>query len=143
MYIWYIYNSGGDKMGNNRGFTLVELLAVLVVLAIVIGITGYSVVNSMKNARQKTYKTTINEVEKAAVDYVLEENSAFASGYGGEFVCVRVTELVRADFLDKTVYDANVSDDETVTNSDYVFILRDKNSKTIIKKKYKASECSN
>lgn len=129
-------------MRNNRGFTLVELLAVLVVLAIVLGITGYSVANSMGNARQKTYKTTINEVEKAAVDYVLEENSVFASGYGGEFVCVRVTELVRAGFLDKTVYDANISDDETVMNSDYVFILRDKNNKTIIKKKYKASECS-
>ena len=39
------------KRLNNKGFTLIELLAVVVILAIVMGIAGTSVLNSINNSR--------------------------------------------------------------------------------------------
>ena len=47
------------KRLNNKGFTLVELLAVVVILAIVMGITGTAVLNSI-NSSSTLYSTAQN-----------------------------------------------------------------------------------
>ena len=48
---------------NKKGFTLVELLATIVILGIVVGITMYSVNGGFKSAKEKTENvdTDINE----------------------------------------------------------------------------------
>lgn len=55
------------KRLNNKGFTLIELLAVIVILAIVMGIAGTSILNSISNSRKsslhsaaQTYASNIN-----------------------------------------------------------------------------------
>ena len=52
------------KMGN-KGFTLVELLVTLAVISMVLSITVYAVNNAIRKGKEKTYLTTINEIEKA------------------------------------------------------------------------------
>lgn len=42
------------KKLDNKGFTLIELLAVVVILAIVMGIAGTSIINSINNSRKST-----------------------------------------------------------------------------------------
>ena len=49
-----------------RGFTLVELLAVIVILAIVMGITLVTVLPTLKNSRQKAFELTA----QTAADYL-------------------------------------------------------------------------
>ena len=53
------------KRLNKKGFTLVELLAVIVILAIVVGITLVTVLPTIKQARQEAFDVTA----ETAADY--------------------------------------------------------------------------
>ena len=54
---------------NKKGFTLVELLGVIVVLAI-IGLITMPIVNkTIKSSKEKAYKAQVKEIEKAAKDW--------------------------------------------------------------------------
>ena len=44
------------KIGNNKGFTLVELLAVIVVLAIVMGIAAVAITNVLDSTRKNAFE---------------------------------------------------------------------------------------
>lgn len=57
---------------NRKGFTLVELLATLVVLAIVASIAGFSIVNIMRSAKEKNYALLVSNVKEAAETYYQE-----------------------------------------------------------------------
>lgn len=52
---------------NKKGFTLVELLAVIVILGIIIVVVAPSLLDTSKGARKKTYETKIANIETAAV----------------------------------------------------------------------------
>ena len=47
-----------DKAKKKKGFTLVELLAVIVILGIVITVISISVVKTMKKAKNKAFITS-------------------------------------------------------------------------------------
>ena len=53
-------------MKNKKGFTLVELMAVIVVLAIIIAIAVPSYAKIKKNIEEKNYKNKVNLIEIAA-----------------------------------------------------------------------------
>ena len=53
----------------NKGFTLVELLAVIVILAIIMVIAIPSVTNSSGAAKEKTFQTKVITLETAAIMY--------------------------------------------------------------------------
>ena len=50
------------KRLNRKGFTLGELLAVIVILAIVVGITIVTVIPTLKKSRQQAFELTANTV---------------------------------------------------------------------------------
>ena len=50
------------KRLNRKGFTLVELLAVIVILAIVVGITLVTVLPTLKKSRQEAFELTAQTV---------------------------------------------------------------------------------
>ena len=54
------------KKLNRKGFTLVELLAVIVILAIVVGITMVTVLPTLKKSRQEAFELTA----QTAADYL-------------------------------------------------------------------------
>ena len=43
------------KKLDNKGFTLVELIATIIVLSIVLGIGAYSMIGLIENSREKDY----------------------------------------------------------------------------------------
>ena len=55
---------------NKKGFTLVELLATLVILGIVVGITIVSVTSSFRNAKDKTENVFVGTLEDALDIYL-------------------------------------------------------------------------
>ena len=57
------------KKLNRKGFTLVELLAVIVILAIVVGITLVTVLPTLKDSRQEAFELTA----QTAADFVEKE----------------------------------------------------------------------
>lgn len=58
------------KLKNNKGFTLVELLAVIVVLAIVMGIAAVAITSVLNNTRKSTFATNAELFIDGARDLV-------------------------------------------------------------------------
>ncbi|MBQ8233981.1 MAG: prepilin-type N-terminal cleavage/methylation domain-containing protein, partial [Bacilli bacterium] len=54
-----------------KGFTLVELLGVVIILGILSVVATPTVENIVINSREKAYETQIKDIEKASSDYLL------------------------------------------------------------------------
>ena len=61
------------KKLNRKGFTLVELLAVIIILAIVVGITIPAVLTTINSTRDKAFQTSV----EAVADWLDRQASAF------------------------------------------------------------------
>jgi len=57
---------------NNKGFTLLELLATIVLLAIIMSVTTVSIVNVIKTSKEKEYEILIKDIKIAAQMYFEE-----------------------------------------------------------------------
>lgn len=57
---------------NNKGFTLVELIATIVVLAMVMGIGSYAITNIINNSKKENYKLLITNIYDAVELYYQE-----------------------------------------------------------------------
>lgn len=102
------------KINNNRkGFTLVELLAVIVILAILMVAAGSAVMSTMNNAKVNTFKNeALSAINMATNMYTEISMSADDSGaylvnsedskYKG--MCVTLQGLVNNGYLDKDLH---------------------------------------
>ena len=57
---------------NNKGFTLIELIATLIILALVMSIGAYSVINVINAAKRENYNLLIKNIKDAAQAYYQE-----------------------------------------------------------------------
>lgn len=63
-------------MKNKNGFTLVEILAVIVILSIVATMATFSVMKTRENSMKKLLNTKIDELEASAILYGQENQSS-------------------------------------------------------------------
>ena len=66
------FEPGFFKARNTSGFTLIEMLVVLVILGLLAGVVGPNVLNSLGGAKSKTAKVQIKDLEQAAEMYKLD-----------------------------------------------------------------------
>lgn len=76
------------KIMNKKGFTLVELLAVIVILAVIILVAMNAVIPQMEKARKNAFKTEAETYLKAAQTYYTATKMS-----GGNYDCVTLTTL--------------------------------------------------
>ena len=131
----------GDNMKNNKGFTLVELLAVIVILAIVLGLGGYVAINAINKAKEKSYQVTINNIEKNASNYLLERSEIdhlffISDAVGNEHQCVTIKNLIDLGYLKSDITNSKISKDDNVKLNDYVYLERDAITKALVKAIY-------
>lgn len=96
---------------NSKGFTLVELIATIVVLAIVMSIGAYSIVNVIKNSRNENYKTLINNVKSGAETYYQECKYSNNSG----ITCNNNLEVTLGELVTYGYLTGNGSDNSKYT----------------------------
>ena len=111
---------------NKKGYTLVELLATLIVLSIVIGITIPIALNVINNSKEKDLELIKKNISDAAVNLVNECNfdDSFEDGLSkkicdklskDELLLVQVQDLIVRGFLTyeekNGEYDSNHPDD--------------------------------
>lgn len=65
---------------NRKGFTLVELIATLVILALVMSLGAYSIISIINNSKEKNYELLINNIKDGAETYYNECRFANNSG---------------------------------------------------------------
>ena len=73
---------------NKEGFTLIEILAVLSILAAVSLIVIPTITGSISNARKKTYKTSASNYIIAVETYLKEQALVGTDIYSGKTICI-------------------------------------------------------
>lgn len=137
------------KRLNNKGFTLVELIAVMLLLSLVMGIGGYSVTRVINSSREKDYDLLIGNIKNAAEDYYIEckygkasDSSLVCDETSGSYL-ITLGDLVDYGFLtgnkkdendkytlvnpinDKNIYNCNIK--INYSNGDVLVIKNDTN----------------
>ncbi len=82
-----------------KGFTLVELLAVIIILGVIALITYPIIDKSIKNSKQQALDRTIDSIEEAAYKYSVENDI----GYFTEYKTLQLSDLVSKGFLKENI----------------------------------------
>lgn len=108
------------KRIDNKGFTLVELIATIVLLALVMGIGSYSITKVIENSKKKDYELLIENINNAAEDYYIEceyggtASSSLVCDNSSGYYSVSLGLLVKYGFLTGNAKDS--SDEYTLVN---------------------------
>ena len=86
---------------NKKGFTLVELLGVVVILAIIIGIASAGAITISNRSRQKMYESKVEMILKAAILYYQDKKNELNKE------TVKVSDLLGQGYLKKDDSDGN------------------------------------
>lgn len=82
-----------------KGFTLVELLGVIVILGIIAMIAVPTINNALNTSRDKAYDEQINTIENTARSYMSKNSLKLPSQTEGSKCCVSVNTLQKAGLL--------------------------------------------
>lgn len=85
---------------NKKGFTLVELIATIVVLALVVSIGAYAITNIINSAKEKNYELLIKNIIDASETYYQECKYKYSNNSG--ITCndnVTLQDLVNYGYL--------------------------------------------
>ena len=90
----------------NEGFTLVEVIMVVVILGIIIGIAVPSYIAVSNNIRRKNYDQKMDNIKSKALEYAKDNNV--------ESITIPVKALIEEGYLAEENPDSN--DNEKITN---------------------------
>ncbi len=100
----------------NRGFTLVELLGVLILLAVILTLVFPSVLNLITNSRGEVKSLTNKLVENAANLYIDSNKDKFDEQNGNSY-CVTLSELVSEGYIKSPIVFSDTDEDQTELKS--------------------------
>lgn len=80
---------------NNKGFTLVELVVVIALIAAVAGIFTINMTNILQSVREGEETRLMSELELAADAYI----NVNLGGFSGSCINIQTSELIAAGFL--------------------------------------------
>lgn len=86
-----------------KGFTLVEVLAVIVILGLMAVIFVPNTIKILKENNLKIYKIKENELIKAAKDYAEYDEGFIAPTSSGTYKYVTMPQLVKGSYMNKII----------------------------------------
>ena len=101
-------------MKSKRGFTLVELLAVIVILGILLSISTVAVNNIRKKQDEKNLENQISSVLTGAKSYVADNPSVIYNLTSTDIKSVEVKKLIDGDYV--SIKDLNKIKKDFVVN---------------------------
>ena len=123
------------KKLSNKGFTLIELLATILIIGLVLGLTTYSIISSVKSAKDEGSKLTLAGIKEAARTYSNEytdDTWKASNKLNNIYFCTTIQELINKGLLDKN---AKNVEGNTIGLNDYIAVVKDKTTK-VIKKEF-------
>ena len=87
------------KKLNKKGFTLVELLVVLVILAVIMSIAIPSVTSSIERSKQKEYDAKVKLIVSAAELYFDKHRNTYPISSGDTTYKVNISKLIEEKYL--------------------------------------------
>ena len=117
---------------NKKGFTLVELLGVIVIIGLVVGGGVFGIIKLIEKSREESTSISEESIKKAAIVYSTEKENddnywktISREGYEGKYFCVTVEELINKGLLPK--------DKELGDVRPYTYVGIKKNPVTLVK----------
>ena len=112
---------------NKKGFTLAELLGVLIIIGVLALLILPTIDNSIEESKDKMYKTQIHNIEEAATNWGAR-NMMLLPEYENEYIIVYLWQLKVGGFIDDDVRDPR--NDKLFPNDMEIKITR-KNNKYV------------
>lgn len=116
---------------NKKGFTLIEMLATIALLAIIATISVPFIVNRIDYFKEKSLETMITSVENATEKYVNENQQDLDELTTFGFIEIRISTLIDEGYLSNTLM--NPIQNRPVPLDDLVFVSRTPSNKIEIK----------
>ena len=123
------------KKLSNKGFTLIELLATILIIGLVLGLTTYGIISSVKSAKDEGSKLTLAGIKEAARTYSNEytdDTWKASNKLNNIYFCTTIQELINKGLLDKN---AKSVEGNSISLNDYIAVVKDKTTK-VIKKEF-------
>ena len=111
----------------NKGFTLVELLAIIVILGVVATIITPVVQKSLKANKEKVYEILVDQIKDYTKDY-LTKNTNQLPDNDGEVSTIKFIDLKKEGLLQINV--VNPVNDNIISNESVVKVTRKNNNYT-------------
>lgn len=118
------------KMKNKKGFTLVELLAVIVILALLVAIAVPSTISISNRLKKNMYCSKIDSIENAAQLYGEDHRDSFTKDFEQEGEIYKSKEISVKDLVDS----GDLRKDQK--EEPYVVDPRDKKSDALYQMKF-------
>ena len=119
---------------NKKGYTLIELLAVILIIGLVLGFSTYGIIKAIKSSKGKAATLSEKSIKEAAETYATEKNDD--SNYWlditdkeNKYFCTTIEELMNKGLLDKK---ANIESKDFDIHS---YVLVKKNKVTMVSSK--------
>ena len=91
----------------NKGYTLLELLGVIVILSVLVILVFPSVINFIKKGNDKIDSITNDLIMSAAEDYINDNSSELYITSGGRY-CISIETLVGKKYLNESLIDKDL-----------------------------------
>ena len=124
---------------NRRGFTLVELLATILIIGLVLGLTAYGIISSVGSAKGQSITLSLSGVKEAARTYsgeFTDDSWKNINDYDDLYFCVTVEELINKGLLDKNA--KKIESGGKLVN--YVVVVKNKSTRVIGKEQLLTDE---
>lgn len=101
-------NKKTEKNINKKGFTLVELLTIIVIITLVAGIASYSIINIINNSKKESLAISTENLKDAANNYTKETKNIVwkipeGASTNSKISCVTVNDLINKGYFDKKI----------------------------------------
>ena len=110
---------------NKKGYTLIELLAVILIIGLILVLSTYGIIKSIKSSKEKVTTLSEKSIKEAAETYATEKNDD--SNYWlditdkeNKYFCTTIEELMNKGLLDKK------AESTKFKKSDFVLVKKNK-----------------
>ncbi len=112
---------------NRKGYTLIELLAVILIISLIITLSIFGIINAINSSKEKAATLSINSIKEAAETYATEKNDDSSywldiTDKDNKYFCITIEELMNKGLLDKK---ANIKSKDFDIHS-YVLVKKNK-----------------